>query len=435
MSSHAEDVLYASLTDTDAMEYLVREGLAIECIPTEMMRPVVSWAVDEFFRSGRTKAPSRAALETTWGETLEAAEIELPDEDVELDNIEWAIDELKGRYVHLGFTQFLKTAAVEMQNASPTEKVAALAEQANHLFNLSLKLQSRSRQTEAVRGYEDAIRTYEIREREGHTTRGMTFGLKEIDDHTYGIHPGEVATLAAPPKTGKSMAVDLFGLNEWKAGKETVIYTLENSVEMTIDRIVCLHLGINARKWARGECDVTDVDRVRTFLAERGDEMRDGLHILQPEPGRRTMQAMIRQAQILGAESVFIDQLTFVEHPDPGRKARHEIIRDLMHDLKTLVQSDRHPLSCLIAHQINREGVKAARKAGYLEMDMLAEGSEVERTSDWVFGLLQSKDQKIAQEALFQILAARREEQKAWRLSWRPADGFIGALGEATFDE
>src|SRR5690606_40673143 len=79
----------------------------------------------------------------------------------------------------------------------------------------------------------------------------------------------------------------------------------------------------------------------------------------------------------------------------------------------------------LLAHQINREGVKAADKTGYLEMYMLAESSEVERTADWVFGLYRSHDERIAELAKLQVLAARREDITSWLMRYDPASGLI----------
>ena len=74
-----------------------------------------------------------------------------------------------------------------------------------------------------------------------------------------------------------------------------------------------------------------------------------------------------------GPTVLIIDQLTFIEPPDE-RAAPHIQIRDITHDLKTLISTGRDKMPCLLAHQINREGVKAADKVGYLEMYHLAEG-------------------------------------------------------------
>jgi hypothetical protein len=131
---------------------------------------------------------------------------------------------------------------------------------------------------------------------------------------------------------------------------------------------------------------------------------------------------------------MFIDQLTFVEHPDPGRKPRNEIVGDEMHELKALISTGNDPIACLVAHQINRVGVEAARKTGFMLMEYMAESAAVERTADWVFSLHQNASEKISQDATLQILAARREELKAWSIKWRPTIGGVMITSEVAID-
>lgn len=434
MTSVAEDVLFLSLTDTDRLEILVTIGLEPEAIPTEPMRQVVKWAEDRFFESGRTFAPTRDALLETWGTVIDDARVELLPEDEDADTTQWAIDALKSQWVHFQHQQKQRDYAIEMASVAVHERVPVLAKQADDFFALSMRVQPRHMQVEASEGFVRALHNYEARAAAGHTTRGITFGtgMEALDEHTFGIHPGELAVVAAGPKTGKSFFLDRVAKEcWWSADKVSVLYTLENSVEMTVDRIACMHLGIDSRKWQRGQCEPEEVERVRQFI---NDELlgkdRAPFHIIMPEPGKRSVHAMVRQAQMLGAQALFIDQLTFVEHPNPGKKARHEIIRDLMHDLKTLISTGNMPIPTMIAHQINRDGMASARKTGYLLMDHMAEGSEVERTADWVFGLYQSLDDRVAREALFQVLAARREDTNAWKLVWHPSGGMVAVIGE-----
>jgi hypothetical protein len=425
MASNAELVLYSSLTDVDRLEQLAKIGLDPEAIPTEEMRPVVAWALEQFFNSGRRQAPSRAALMAEWQTVIEDAEVELFDEDEEFDTTPYAIDSLKAQYVHYQTQTFSKDLMMGMAQANPVEKVAILNEGANELSALALRMQPRDQQVNLLEGMVDRLSAYEEREASGHVPQGMTFDLEDVDSHTYGIHPGELAVLAAGPKTGKSYFLDRVALKEAERGRDTVLFTLENSVDMTMDRIACLALGIDPRAWQRGESDAEDVAKVREWVNDVLPAFPGTLHVLMPQPGHRTMNSLVRQAQMMGAESLLIDQLTFVDHPNPKNKGRPEIIRDLMHELKTLISTGPDRMSCLLAHQINREGVKAAQKSGFLEMYHMAEGSEIERTADWVFGLYQSQVLRQVHHALLQILAARRDDVAAWHLNWRLSNGFV----------
>jgi hypothetical protein len=106
-----------------------------------------------------------------------------------------------------------------------------------------------------------------------------------------------------------------------------------------------------------------------------------------------------------------------------------------MHDLKNGLTVGRDEMACLLAHQINREGVKAASKSGFLSMEYLADGSEVERTADMVFGLYRSQVERQAMMMKFQTLAARRFVPKHWYLAWRIEHGKISVLRELEQDD
>lgn len=434
MTSRAEDVVYLSLTDTDRLERLIDIGLDLESVPTEPMRPVIEWAINQFFESGRTVAPSREALLETWGKVIDDARVELLPEDEDADSTSWAVDSLHSHYVMHQFGVFTKVSATEMASAAVTDRLATLAAVTDELFNLTSRVQPRHSQRDALEGTARSIREFEARQSEGHRRRGIGFGLPQVDDHTFNIHPGELAVIAAPPKTGKSYLLGRIALDAWiNQGKRVVLFTLENSVEMTFDRIICMHLGINSRDWQRGLCSPEEVEQVREFH-ESIPSLHGHLEVIQPEPDRRTMESMVRQAKMLDADALLIDQLTFVKHPNPGRKGRPEIIGELMHSLKEAISTGTQKIPTILAHQINREGAKAAKKTGFLEMEHLAEGSEVERTADWVFGLHQSADQRQVGEALLQILAARREDIKTWEMTWEPSRGLAGVIREKVLD-
>lgn len=434
MTTRSEDVLYASLTDIDALEALAKIGLDPDCIPTEECRPMVKWALDIYFDSGRKQAPSREMLAHVWGDMLEEAEIELLDEDIEIDTIESAIDSLKDLHASREWQSFIKDAATDMANAGPTMKVQTLTEVTNRLFEIAARLQDRSNHSIAAEGYMDVLADYDKRVAEGSVTRGLTFGLDEIDRHTYGVHEGEMGVLAAGPKVGKSYMLARVALHEWATrASNVVLFTLENSVEMTLDRLVCLHLGISPRAWQRGEVDAEKVESVREFIHDVIPTMPGTLHILSPQRGQRTPEMMIREARMLGCDRVLVDQLTHVEHPNPGRKPRHELFNDNVHEFKDLIQG-RDAISLMLAHQINREGVKAAQKQGFLEMHMLAESAGVERAADFVFGLYQSADERMQRVAKFQMLAARREDVKHWQILWDPESGMSRVRHEISLE-
>ena len=430
MSDHAETVLYASLTDVEALEVLAQLGLDREAIPQDAMRDVVEWAVEYYYQSGRTKAPSREALLGQWGTRLEQSRIVLPDEDIEVDDVHWAIKYLTSQYVHTQTQVLQREIAVAMAHAEIDERVAGVHQAADAFVALSMRVRDRSSEVEGITGLESSLRRYDQRAAAPKVISGMALGIDAVDEHILGIHDGEIGAWAAPPKGGKSWSATHASYTEWTRGRENVLYTLENSIPMSYDRLACQICSVDYRLYQKGTAPEEDIQRVRDWLSRQKDELRDGLHLISPEPGRRTPAALIRHAQALGAKSVIIDQLSHIEHPDPGRKARHEIVADIMSQLATLISTGRHTMPLLLNAQINREGVAAAQKAGRLEMQHLAESASIERYSSWVFGLMRSEVEITAGMATLQMLASRRMDLKNWRMAWEPWYGIQKSLGE-----
>lgn len=433
MSLHAETVLYASLTDVDALEELSDTGLDPACIPTTGMRDVVAWAVEYFFRSGRTKAPSRELLQEQWGHRLEQCNIELPDEDLQVDEVFAAIEYLQSQYVLAESQRLQRETAVEMAQAEPQERVEAVHRAAAAFHDLSMSVRNRKDEVEGVQGLKDSLARYDQRAAAPKVVTGMSVGMDAVDQHTLGVHEGEICAWCAPPKGAKSFSATHVAHTEWKRGRETVLYTLENSVNMTYDRLACQICAVDYREYQKGTCSPEEVDRVRTWLTENEQDLKDGLHILSPDTALRTPTALIRQAQTYGAKSIIIDQLSHIQHPNPDpRRAQHQKIADIMNEVSQLITTGRYTPPVFLNCQINREGVAAAQKAGRLELQHIADSSAIERYSSWVFGLLRSETEVAAGMATLQMLASRRMDLTNWRCAWEPWYGTQHVLGEVT---
>lgn len=424
-----EEILYSSLSDPERIELLAKEGLAPEVIPTEGMRPVVAWALSYYFESGCKQAPSREAMLLEWGDLIEESGVELGDPEDEIDTLQWALEHMKSTYLHLQWQEWMRKAAMDMASSSTGDRLEMFSRHLVELGELSTKVRSNSSEGLDAEAFDEALRRYHDRVARGSQPHGMMLGLGMLDEHTHGIHPGELAVLAAPPKAGKSYLLGHCLLAERARGRRVILFTLENSVEMTVDRLVCMLAHVDSRKWQRGKCDEAEVRRVeesRDYLNAMPGEMI----IIKPPEGQRTVEAMVREAQVRGAESLLIDQLTFVETAPVKGRPRHETVAYTIRSLKNAISSGIYNIPCLLAHQVNREGQKAAEKTGYLEMYMLAESAEVERTADWVFGLYRGSEDREAGLAKLQVLASRREELNAWRLAYQPGAGVMETIGE-----
>lgn len=452
MATQYEIAFIQHLVLEDSLDKIIEENFPTDLLPTEMLRPVHAFATDYWHAEGtRGTAPSPEAMRTHFGHELAEHDIDL-DIDPE-DTLTWATHALQGAYQQRFEQQWIKEFATKAAEADVLQFPDIIDEGIQTLMELQGKFVSSSEHVDLRNSMGTALRNYEHRMemRMAGEVSGMLVGLpvrshtdgawtypggvtptmEEVDLHTSGIRDGELAVLAAPPKTGKSFFLAASAYKNWRNGRVPVLYSLENSVEMTIDRIACMANGIDPRKWDRGECDEREFNMMESFRRALETSPNE-FHILQPEPGERNVEHMVRKARMLGGTDLYIDQLTFVE-PNPGddRAPGWKQIGNVLHHLKAMIGSGRR-MPCMLAHQINRDGVKAAEREGRLEMWHLAESAEVERTADWVFGLWQNELMRQGGIAYLQMLASRRADLVHWQLGWEPWIGFIECQGDVT---
>lgn len=435
--NHAETVLLAHLTDPDSLDVLVTEGFSSEdarkVIPTQLAGDITAWCIELYFASGRAVAPTRAAIEETWADEMEKVDLTIED-DTETDSIQWAISELRSKYVEYESNKFVLEFGKAVVDAPPPERVGVLGTYAAKLYEMSHTVISHRQEAPADRGIADALERYHERAKSKNTVEGMTFGLPQIDEHTLGLRDGELGIFAGFSGFGKSWLGLKPALAEWERGRKSVLFTLENSTEMTFDRMACMAAGVDYEGWQRGDVDKVQLDRVKEFL----EGIRDTEHapiIIMPERGDRTALGLVRRAFSLGADSMILDQLSHVERKSNSKaRERHHVFAENISEIKALISEGTEKLPTLVLHQIKRDGQTNARRTGGYEMDDMAESSQIEREADFVFSGFQNKDQERDQVAKFQILKARRRDKKEWLMHWRLDVGDIRVIRELIKD-
>lgn len=435
--NHAEEVLYNNLTTTDSLDFLVREGFSTEhnreCIPTELGREIVAWTLDQYHKSGRKVAPTKEGIATTWGREMERLGLAVDDE-YDDDSIQWAVEELRSQYANHVVQKFVKALAVEMADAPAPDRAGLVRTYAGQLYDLSQRVTSHHQEMAADIGLDDAWIRYQERATARNHVKGLTFGLPLIDEHLMGIWPGEIAVFGAGSGVGKSWVAIKAAVADWRRGRRCMLVTLENDLEMTYDRMACVLAGISYARFQQGKLDEGSLLRFHVARRQVSDTEHGPIAVM-PDEGDRDPVAIVRRAFSVGAESLIVDQLSHVE-PMPGSRTykRNEEVAQIMRGFKRLVSSGADRLSLMVMAQINREGIKNARKGGRHHMEDFAESSEVERSADHVHTAMLQPTEDNEDGVLWQKLKGRRVEPQpnAWNMAWRLGVGDIRALSEAT---
>jgi replicative DNA helicase len=426
-----EGDFYRHLTDSDSMAYIVEANLPLDVLPTPELRPIYTYALDYYLGSHREKVVTMDALATyevsagvTLLHLLVDHEIALSPPDMPISDV---VEKLKATHITKEFLMWQKAYAAKMSQAPMAERLGVAQEAAVSLVRLSSSLASTRAQVDARSALDRRLEAYQARAA-GYTS-GALLGIPEIDQYFGGLQPGEVGLVGAFAKMGKSMFSDRMAWKEQARGRVVVLYTLENSVAMTLDRIACIAAMVNTSAWAQGQVSDEDYERVQK-AAQAIATSDTPLHILQPSGEHRNVHAMVRQAQALDADVIIIDQLSHIRHPEPRAKPRSEIVRDIMQDLSLYAQDPRCPLPIWVFAQIGRRGQEDAEGRGYYAIDDFAESSETERSADIGFTIFQSGDRVRLDRALFQTLFARRVPVRWWEVEWRMNFAHIKVIQE-----
>jgi replicative DNA helicase len=433
--NHAEEVLFSHLTNADSLDYLVREGFSSpairECIPGELAPQIVGWVIDAYFRSGRTVAPTREGILETWGDQMEKVDLVIEDQ-YETDSIEWAVAQLRTRFAEDQVNELTIQLANELTNAAPPDKTAVVKEYSGRFHALTNKLISHYDEMPLDIGLDHAWARYQERAIARMHIQGLTFGLPEIDNYTMGVRDGEMAVFAGYAGSGKTWFAIKSALAEWRRGRRTILYTLENSVEMITDRMACMMAGLAYEKWQKGTLEQGALSRFHA-AKDRIQQTEHSPVIIMPERGDRDPVSLIRRVFALGGESVIIDQLSHIEAVVGSyTHKRNEIVAEIMKELYVLISEGKEKIPALVLAQINREGKEQAARLGRYDMEHLAESSEMERTPDFVFSLLRQPTETNEDGALLQKLKGRRVEElpEAWEMVWRLGVGDIRVMRE-----
>lgn len=347
--------------------------------------------------------------------TLEIVQHEYPgwepasDED---ESIPWLVGALKKRLAANRAQEIMRSAA-QVSTEDPRESLDLLFDGA---WEAKKSLLERSNRSDLSTNVEERRKRYNDNFDDGD---GIPLGLSEIDEHTRGILPGELAVVAANTKVGKSWTLVHSALEARRAGYTPYIATLEMSVEEMEDRFDALASGVGYGKLQRRELMFED----HRILKEAQDELAEegSIFIEQPDRGERTVQYLTTRARQLGADFLVIDQLSFMESRRfyPSTTDKHA---EIIHELKEDISSTKNgKLPTLLAVQLNRAAASEnASQRG--NMQNIANSSAIEQTVDIAYGLYRNKEIRANNCMVIDIMGSRRTDPKSWLLDWRLDD-------------
>lgn len=342
--------------------------------------------------------------------------------DVEVEETtQWCCEWLKKRFV-VNTTQDIirRTAALlgEAQTSADGDPARALQTMWQEAYAAVQVTNPRSVRSDMSVNAQERRERYN--RRDDSELLGMSFGLAEVDEHTRGLLPGELAAVAAYTKVGKSFLLANAYVSAHKAGKRPVMFTLEMDIEEMEDRIDCLYSGVSYSDFTRRQLSFDDIVKLD---AGREELTKTGLAPLaRPERGDRTVKTMVTEARQLGADVILVDQLSWVDAErdysgDSAMRLKHgELIVDFKEEIS---RASAGKIPGFVAIQLNRQTMtRDATGSGRGALENFANSSLIEQTVDIALGLWRNQDMRNSNLMGLDIMGTRRCDKKAWLLSW-----------------
>lgn len=405
-----ESKVLAYMTDADQIAKAWDMGLRVEAFEDPMCRAIYAFTVGYWLDNQMQAAPTPFIIE----HELPGFKLETQVEE----SLTWLVESLQRRYVSNQLQAMVLTAAKDTRS----DPIGALRQLYGSAYEVSESVTPR-----LTRSVMDNIaeRRQRYAERANRPDGiGFTLGVPELDAHTGGLMPGELAVVGAYAKTGKTMFLVNTAAALRREGRNPIVFTLEMSIAEIEDRIDAMYSGVSYNRLTRGQLTL---DEVRA-LHDAQERLHDGGGIMveSPEGEARTVAAMVNRARQVGADYIIIDQLS---HMEPGKRVRDlkEHHATIMKQLSTELSRPGREIPCLLAVQLNRESQNSGEP---VSMKHFANASEIEREMDIALALERNAEERRNKMMRLHILASRRAESGSWALRWDLTDRTeISALG------
>lgn len=297
-------------------------------------------------------------------------------------NIEYYINSVAEKYT---LRRLIESATKIIKNANDSEPdVSYLVELAEkEIFNVG-----KTRRTSEFRKIQDVLKKTQedidlLVKNKGKVT-GLTYGLRDLDAVTEGMHPAQLIIIAARPAVGKTAFALNIATAAAKATKKNIaIFSLEMPAEQLVLRMISSLGQIDNKKLQTGRLESEDYRRLNEAMSQLADT-----NIFFHDASATTaseIQAKCRRlsTQGEGLGLVLIDYLQLIDSSGKYQGARQQEISEISRKLKTMALDLGVPVIAL--SQLSRGVEKREDKKPVLSD--LRESGAIEQDADIVAAL------------------------------------------------
>ena len=244
------------------------------------------------------------------------------------------------------------------------------------------------------------------------TFLGIPTGFKDIDEATAGLQGGQLVTIIAPPKTGKSQVALQMSINVHALGKVPMFQSFEMNNHEQQQRHDAMRAHIDHSRLRRGKLLDKENDRYIDMLNKM--ETEHPFHLVDAVNGI-TVAALSAKIEQLKPDVVFVDGVYLMMDELTGEMNTPQAITNITRALKRLAQKIDKPII------ITTQTLLWKMRAGKVTADSIGYSSSFFQDSDVILGLEPVEEDDSIR--LLKVVASRNCPPKETSLTWRWSTG------------
>lgn len=237
---------------------------------------------------------------------------------------------------------------------------------------------------------------------------GMATGFPTIDLATAGLQPGQLVTIIAPPKTGKSVLALQMAVNIHEDGNVPLFQSFEMTNSEQQHRHDAMRAKISHARLIRGALKTDEEARYQKALTRM-----EAMHkfYLTESLTAQTVSALSAKVEKLQPDVIFVDGVYLMLDEATGEMNTPQALTSITRSLKRVAQKYQKPV--VITTQV----LLWKMKKNTVSADSIGYSSSFFQDSDVILGL-QRQDQDDDSSRLLRIVASRNSGPAEVELMW-----------------
>jgi len=237
---------------------------------------------------------------------------------------------------------------------------------------------------------------------------GIPTGFTKIDEATAGLQGGQLITIIAPPKTGKSQIALKMAINVHQQGYVPMFQSFEMNNHEQQQRHDAMRANISHGRLRRGKLLPAEENRYVDILNAMENER--SFHLIDAVNGI-TVSALAAKIEQTKPDIVFVDGVYLMLDEISGEMNTPQAITNVTRALKRLAQKINKPVI------ITTQTLLWKMRAGKVTADSIGYSSSFFQDSDVILGLEPVEEDEDIR--LLKIVASRNCGPSETALTWR----------------